>query len=88
MAGSSTIMTGSSILTNLDVSTLSTFTQCCSETNIVSLSASEVVVATCKMMQRDDKQSELVVGNNIFTSLHFPDSELVLGTRTISFLHM
>ena len=73
-------MAGSPVLINL-LST-STFTQCCSELNNVSPSASEIVVATCKMMQSDNKQRELVVGIDVFPSLDFSDSELVLGTST------
>ena len=64
---------------------MSTFTQCCSEICKVSSSASEIVVATCKIMQLDNKQRELVVGNDVFPLLHFSNSELVLGTRTSSY---
>ena len=77
------IMAGSPTHSSILLS-MSTFTEYCNEISKVSSSASEIVVATRKMMQLDNKQRELVVGNDVFPLLHFSNSELVLGTRTSS----
>ena len=61
---------------NVDHSTLSTSVQCCSEAEVPP-AASELVVITYKVVEINDGQTELVIGNEIFVPLDFSDSELV-----------
>ena len=48
--------------------------QCCSELNEV-LVASQLVVATYKVVEWKNKQGELVTGKENFIPLHFSDSK-------------
>jgi len=73
MTESPAVVTSNS--TNADCScTLSTPIQCCSETEVPP-AASELVIITHKMI-RNDGQSELVIGKEIFVPLNFLDSKL------------
>ena len=64
----------SSILTNPECYTLSDSTQCSTELNEASTTSKMIVHKTVKL---DDKQTQLVTGNNIGIPIHFPNSELV-----------
>ena len=48
--------------------------QCCNDPNKVP-AASELVVATYKMVERKDKQGELVTGRENFIPCHFSGSK-------------
>ena len=85
MAGYPTVMADSRILTKPDAFTWSGSTQCHSETNEVPLSATEMVVTTCRIVQQHDEQRELVTGKDNFLSLHFSDAELIVGHENISY---
>lgn len=61
------VVTSSSILTNPDCSTLSTSIQSCSAAEV----PSELVVVTHKIVKFDNKQTELVIGKEIFIPLYF-----------------
>lgn len=85
MAESPAVMTDDGISENSEffILTVSTkYCSQCSEVNKVPISSatSEIVVVTCKMIQWDDKQRELVVGKNMFPLIYFPDAELVVET--------
>ena len=68
----------SSILTNPECYTLSDSTQCPNHDGLNEASTtSKMVVVTHKMVNVDDKQTQLVTGKNICIPIHFPNSELV-----------
>ena len=66
----------SSILTNPECYTFSDSMQCSTKLNQAS-TTSKVIVVTCKTVELDDKQTQLVTGKNIYIPIHFPNSELV-----------
>ena len=68
----------STILKNPECFTLSNSTQCCTELNEIS-STAEMVVATNKMVKKDDEQTaghELVIGKEGLVPSHFFNADL------------
>ena len=85
MAESPTVMAVNRMLTKPDSFSWSGSTQCHSETSEALLSATEMVVTTCRIVQQHDEQRELVTGKDNFLSLHFSDAELIVGHENISY---
>ena len=67
-------MDKSSTVETSDSCTLPYSIQCCSELNKVP-AASELVVATYKVVKRNDKQGELVTGKESLIPCHFSGSK-------------
>ena len=65
------------VLTVFEIECCTDSTQHCTETNGVS--AAEMIVVTCQIMQCDDSKTKLIVGKHVSLPTDNSNSELVTG---------